>query len=250
MGIIHSRTRTDQLQLETMNDPVIFWDFHGTLAHRQNLWSSAILRLLFSEGEHGISQDTLISTMRDGFPWHHPERPHRELLDGKSWWDYVCGFVGERITNLGVSEKAVQAVTSGLRDEVVIRGGYTLYEDTVPALQSAENSGFKNAILSNHFPEIEQVADDLDISRYFVSTFTSGTIGYEKPHSKIFRHAVEHLGNPNRMVMIGDNYRADIEGAERLGIPAILVRTTNEWQHPLHLDDLNDLPRLLEQLFR
>lgn len=53
--------------------------------------------------------------------------------------------------------------------------------------------------------------------------FTSASSGYEKPHPEAFRHALEICGQPSQRWMVGDNPIADVEGAEAVGIPAVLV---------------------------
>jgi len=53
---------------------------------------------------------------------------------------------------------------------------------------------------------------------------SSATIGYEKPHPEAFRLALEAVGHPRQVWMIGDNPVADVGGAEAAGLRAILVR--------------------------
>ena len=54
---------------------------------------------------------------------------------------------------------------------------------------------------------------------------TSATTGYEKPHSEAYAVARRAAGNPDTLWMVGDNPEADVMGAERCGIPAILARS-------------------------
>ena len=53
---------------------------------------------------------------------------------------------------------------------------------------------------------------------------TSAITGYEKPHPEMFNIAVRAAGSPKTVWMVGDNVVADYEGAEKLGISAVLVR--------------------------
>ena len=56
---------------------------------------------------------------------------------------------------------------------------------------------------------------------------TSASTGFEKPHPRAFELALEAAGHPDTVWMVGDNPIADVQGAQRLGIPAILVRTAD-----------------------
>lgn len=50
-------------------------------------------------------------------------------------------------------------------------------------------------------------------------------VGYLKPHPKIFEHALDALGvAPEEAVMVGDSLRADVGGANGLGMTSVLKR--------------------------
>ncbi len=79
-------------------------------------------------------------------------------------------------------------------------------------------------MLSNHVPELAELIEGLGLGELVGEVFTSAAIGYEKPHPEIFRHALRVCGSPGRVWMVGDNPVADVEGAEAVGVPAVLVR--------------------------
>ena len=73
-----------------------------------------------------------------------------------------------------------------------------------------------------------------------------------KPDRAFYRTAVDGLGlDPDQVVMIGDDIRADVEGAKRAGLTGVLVRTGKFSPADLDgdvapdalLDSLADLPR-------
>ncbi len=50
---------------------VVFWDFHGTLAHAPQEWGAAMLELLDETVPgHGIDRETMFGFIQEGFPWH------------------------------------------------------------------------------------------------------------------------------------------------------------------------------------
>jgi len=57
----------------------------------------------------------------------------------------------------------------------------------------------------------------------FDGIFTSHEIGFEKPKAEFFEHCLMKLGNPSPSegIMIGDNLKADIEGAKNCKISGI-----------------------------
>ncbi len=84
--------------------------------------------------------------------------------------------------------------------------------------------GWKHLILSNHVPELPTLVKELGLSHHFEHVITSALVGFEKPHSSIFEHTIGKLPANSKVWMVGDSYSADVAGAERQGIPAILVR--------------------------
>ena len=77
--------------------------------------------------------------------------------------------------------------------------------------------------------QLEEIVVKLGIRHFFEHVFTSGIIGFEKPHPRIFDFALSKIGAENQILMIGDNPDHDIEGAAQFGIPGILVTEAREW---------------------
>jgi FMN phosphatase YigB (HAD superfamily) len=65
----------------------------------------------------------------------------------------------------------------------------------------------------------------LGLADYFVGIHSSASIGFEKPHAGAFSRTLAAIGQPDTVWMVGDNYNADVLGAEHVGIPAVLVRS-------------------------
>jgi putative hydrolase of the HAD superfamily len=84
--------------------------------------------------------------------------------------------------------------------------------------------GWRHVLLSNHVPELPQLVDRLGLGELFDEVLTSAATGYEKPHPEMFALGLRAAGAHERAWMVGDNYDADVVGAESAGIPAVLVR--------------------------
>lgn len=81
---------------------------------------------------------------------------------------------------------------------------------------------------------------------------TSHSVGWQKPHRRIFQRALELArSTPAESVMVGDRLLADILGAKRLGMRAVLRRTGATDQASVDvlpdaaIDDLTELPAAL-----
>ena len=105
---------------------------------------------------------------------------------------------------------------------------WELFPDTRPVLERLREDGWRHVVLSNHVPELPAIAAGLGLTPLVDHIVSSAATGYEKPHPEAFRLALELCGNPEEVWMVGDNPRADVAGAEAVGIPAVLVRTQHE----------------------
>lgn len=78
-------------------------------------------------------------------------------------------------------------------------------------------------IITNGFREVQNTKlSNSEINHYFKTVTSSEDVGAKKPNPIIFEHAIRVSGaNIVNSLMIGDNYEADIVGAESLGIKTI-----------------------------
>lgn len=78
-------------------------------------------------------------------------------------------------------------------------------------------------IITNGFNEVQyKKIKNAGLSAYFNEIITSEDAGVKKPNPIIFKYALDKVkALPNEVIMIGDNWEADIMGALNLGIDAI-----------------------------
>lgn len=98
-------------------------------------------------------------------------------------------------------------------------------EELLAALVGA---GLRLGIISNRMYGGDLLLNDLDyfgISHYFSSLVASCDVGFMKPNPALFRRALDDLGvSPEEALLVGDDPRADVEGALAAGMRAIWVR--------------------------
>lgn len=209
-----------------VNLKYLIWDFDGTLAYREGKWSGTLAEVLRREtsGVKVIS-DEFRPHLQNGFPWHKPEYLHHLNSSPDIWWESLIPLFQnafERTTGLPTNE--VQRLARCVRNVYIDPTFWRLYNDTLPSLIKLETAGWKHIILSNHVPELRDIVKSLALSPYISQLFNSAETGFEKPNPEAFRNVLTTLKNPKTIWMIGDNPIADVEGAEKVGLPAILVR--------------------------
>jgi putative hydrolase of the HAD superfamily len=209
-----------------VSDRLALFDFDGTLAWRKGLWSGCAIEVLDEhEPGHGVAVEAIRERMHGAYPWNRAEVAHPELCEPELWWAAMEARLALALEGAGLPTGRGAALARAVRERFVDHSvGWQLFEDTIPALAVLRDAGWRMAVLSNHVPELAQLAVGLGLDGYFEAVFTSAAIGYEKPHPEAFGHALRACGSPSRAWMVGDNPVADVAGAEAAGIPAILVR--------------------------
>ena len=145
---------------------------------------------------------------------HHPELEHDEEIWVRFTEDIVRGMGGEGPHCRGVAE----AITDGW----LKADNFELYEDVLPVLARLREYGVKIGLVSNTSRDLDAFIRHfgLDVDAWV----SSGAHGKVKPSPTIFRAALELLGvEPEAAVMVGDTIPDDIEGAEAIGMRALLL---------------------------
>lgn len=228
-----------------MTQRFILWDFDGTLARCPGQWSGALLETVTRfEPSFPCGLSQLRPHMQAGFPWHNPERGHEHLVTSEDWWAEVLPIMERAFMGVGIPQPRAAELAREAKSIYLSTSRWTVFDDVVPTLSTFREAGWNHAILSNHVPELDSLVSSLGLRPHFDGVFSSAALGYEKPNALAFRRALEALGNPQHVWMVGDSYDADVIGAERLGIPAVLVRSRNDSAR-YHCESLTQLPQIV-----
>lgn len=98
-----------------------------------------------------------------------------------------------------------------------------LMPHAVEVLEYLRLRGYVMHIASNGFPEVQhKKLQQCNLTSYFENIFLSEELGSRKPELPFFLRIMRRLGLPNsQLLMVGDDYHADIEGARNAGIDQI-----------------------------
>ncbi|WIB68919.1 HAD-IA family hydrolase [Curtobacterium sp. MCBD17_035] len=202
---------------------VVLWDFDGTLASREGLWSSTLEKALqpIAPGL-GLAAADFPAELSVGFPWHSPDIV-RVTQSAAAWWAAQHSVFLRAYTVAGVGREDAERAIAEIPIEYYRPSAWNLAEDAIPALARTAAVGYRNVILSNHAPELPNLVADLGLGPWIDATVTSAAVGAEKPNPRIFARAMEIAGAGEDVWMVGDDRIADIAGAEAVGLRAIQV---------------------------
>ncbi len=133
----------------------------------------------------------------------------------------------------GIDRSLGTALFEALR--VRIPGSRPLFDDVLSTLAELQQRGFLLGVVTNRLWGGKVFQEDvytLGLLNYFdyLHMAISADLGVRKPHPAIFQHALKAMQVPaEQAVMVGDSLRADIVGAQRLGIFSIW-KPKPEWR--------------------
>jgi putative hydrolase of the HAD superfamily len=124
----------------------------------------------------------------------------------------------------------------------------TLYPEVREVLLELKGRGLKVGLISNSYEEIDLVLEKADLEKATFDIIVGvDTIEEVKPNPDIFKHAISKLDvKPEETMFVGDNVEADYNGAENVGIHALLINRTEKQQSDLRT--IKNLKEILSQI--
>lgn len=90
---------------------------------------------------HGVGVQEIRPHLRNGFPWHQPERSHAELSDADQWWENLSPLLLGSFEAVGLPLGQRQLATTKVRSHYCDPTRFRLYPDTVDALETLRRRG-------------------------------------------------------------------------------------------------------------
>lgn len=231
---------------DTLNVVAVTLDVTGTLIHSPRLAEiySAVLERHGTRIPPSVLVD-LIPTVWNEFDCRVEggvDRFGEHPAGATGWWnDYL-----QRICDYRDVPHPGRFAAAELYERFARADAWEIYPDAVPALDELRGLGFRLVALSNWDPRLPVLLERLGLARRFEAIVYSAEVGYEKPHRRIFRAALEHLDlRPGAVVHVGDRPLDDVEGATAVGMYALLIdRKRGEGD----VDDLRAVPARLRRV--
>ena len=175
---------------------VFCWDFDGTITHSKSLWSRSVFEALKSVMPQ--IEDSLFprirAHMQSGFPWDTPDDDDCCCKDD-AWWEFMEKHFTKSYIKCGIVPRIAEIASKKVHSLIRQPSRYTLYHDAVETLQEARARGAVNLLLSNNYPDLDEVIEELGLTPYFDDMIISGKVGYNKPRREIFELAKQKFPN-------------------------------------------------------
>jgi putative hydrolase of the HAD superfamily len=133
------------------------------------------------------------------------------------------------INGMGGQGEAVQRCAEEVYAEWAVNRHFELYDDVADTLRTIHARGIRIGLISNSHRCLASFQTHFELEGLLSAAVSSSVHGFMKPHPSIFEAALRLVGaEPDEGVMVGDSLAHDIEGAQRVGMRAVLVRRSAE----------------------
>ena len=122
-------------------------------------------------------------------------------------------------------------------------------EEVLHTLARLREQGLRLGLVTNRSQSLEpDFLDRIGLAPYFDTVVVAADVGIWKPDPRIFHLTLERLGaSPEAAVHVGDNYFADVQGARKAGLTALLFDPHDLFPE-LPIPRLRRLPHIWEHL--
>ena len=148
------------------------------------------------------------------------------------WWRQLvretfsrCGEEGAALCKSSEFETFFRTIF----DFYASREAWTLYDDTLPALEKARDASLRLGVISNFDDRLFPILDVMDLGDFFEVIVNSSGAGCRKPSTEIFHKACSLLEvEPESCLHIGDSLERDYKGAKNAGLQAHHLQRPSE----------------------
>jgi HAD superfamily hydrolase (TIGR01549 family) len=214
----------------------IFYDLDGTL--RTNIPAG---RVAFIAQAAALGLETSAGTRQRAALWEHryfAESP--ELVsdrdefhdDSRAFWLNYCF---RQLQALGATPEQARELAPQLNAFMgeQYKPQDIIFDDVHETLRTLRESGYFIGVMSNRFEPYIDYLNKRGLGELFDLVVYAGEAGIRKPNPEVFHFMLDKAGfSPTESVYVGDNYFADVVGARRAGMRAVLYDRERLFETP------------------
>jgi len=141
----------------------------------------------------------------------------------RAFWE---NYARRTLENIGAPPEQVEKLAPTLHQHMHdnYRPQDTIPADVIPTLQALRRAGLTLGLLTNRTNSPADYLQEVGLAEHLDFSIAAGDIGVWKPDPEIFYYSLGMArALPQQTIYIGDNYYADVLGAENAGLVPILI---------------------------
>lgn len=204
----------------------VFFDLDGTLRHSVPEGGEVFTHYIEDLG-FSVSAEDRVRAMRWEYQYWASSADLRDDLlahssDTENFW---IEYSRRRLIALGVSPERALALAPKASAHMgeMYKPDSIVPDDVRRTLPQLQQAGYIMAVISNRDKPFQETLILHGLAEFFPYSLAAGEVNIYKPEPGIFEHALEKLNvTAQETVYVGDNYYADVVGALRAGLEAVL----------------------------
>jgi HAD superfamily hydrolase (TIGR01509 family) len=205
---------------------VILFDLDGTLRHNRPEANNFLFDYVVSLGAMDSTQNRHTAIRWAHYYWAHSPELQEDVLkhvemDEAFWEQYMI----RKLQAFGCPvEQAIKlAPIVSVYMDTYYEPEDWIHSDVPDILAALRAQGYRLGLVTNRSFPVDDYLEDIGLAQFFEVAVAAGEIQVWKPDPGIYRYALALLqATPEQAVYVGDNYYADVIGAERANIRPIL----------------------------
>lgn len=204
-----------------MDVKAVGFDLFGTLIEAKadvNECISSMSTYLYNHG-FSINDENFTESYRSTIlKYRKIRRENLREVNNRIW---LC----DTLNNMGYDTEATDPVIVSAVESYFSLWQLSVFPE-VPESLKRISQRFKTGLISNFTDSgfLLRTLNKLCLNEYFDSIAISDSVGWRKPHPRIFKYFLDSLGvEAKESIYIGDDPDADIKGAQDYGIKAVLI---------------------------
>lgn len=161
------------------------------------------------------------------------------------------GRFGDTVSHFGVKSDEIGAQ---MHDRYIEISPYqtNLFPSTKEVLTELKDKDYRLHIITNGFLEVQHLKlKHSGIAHFFDSVLCSEEVGVNKPDPKVFQEAMSRAKTKaESAIMIGDDFNADIIGAENVGMRGLLFDPYQHYKNAVSVDRIDALSEIPDWILR
>ena len=201
----------------------VFFDFDETLVHADPPVLEVFLKTCCQTGLR-FSKSQVQQGQRFLYEYFSGDTPSQEFLSlGPE--RFHLNLTRRLLNRMGAGDLCdVDVKTAGLDKAIRLPQGLTARPKIYDLLGALKQKGYVLGVISNNGGDIAARCCAFGFDEYLDFTLTRLDVGHSKPDARIFQAGLRRANvAPQQAFHIGDNYYADVLGAQNAGITPILV---------------------------
>lgn len=205
----------------------LVFDFDGTLCHRRPTSLDVFFQLL-EETSVPIKTHAKRNTRQFvHYYWAKSQEAEEDIAKfGRMTPEFWVHYLKRKLMAYGLGKERADQLSSQLQPgmEEDYQPRRWIPPEVPPTLRALKDQGYTLGLVSNRPNSLKDELEELNLIWFFDFYYTAGEINSWKPDKEIFEYALDLAqSTPDRTAYIGDNYYADILGAQKAGLHSILL---------------------------